>query len=186
MFSFFVPKQENMEEKKEENEIDSDITVKATMTITKGYKLPLAKLTVSGSINNESEDNANRIVQRAIIFVIDRSGSMVFSSYKYILGKTLKPFLYQKGGSRMNMVKDTLQTFIAQICDDPNTIIRLVLFNGNVEIVNIPKDKTKAESLINSKVYASGGTDFHSAAIGLVQEAKSILTHHPNHQVLNE
>ena len=68
----------NVDEKKEENENenDVDITCKASVTITKTYKLPLAKLSVSGSIN-ESCDKLEQVVQRAIIFVIDRSYSMV-------------------------------------------------------------------------------------------------------------
>ena len=50
-------------------------------------KIPLAKLTVSGTINESTNDlDANKVVQRAIIFVIDRSYSMVFyhSIYLYI------------------------------------------------------------------------------------------------------
>ena len=74
----FLFAEENMEENKsDEKQMETDLSAKATLTITnaKAYKLPLAKLTVSGSVGEE--DDEHKVVQRAIIFVIDRSYSMV-------------------------------------------------------------------------------------------------------------
>ena len=84
----------------------------------------------------------------------------------------------------MTMVRDALKPFIQEICDDPNTIIKLVLFDHDVETVIIPKDPKEAGSVIEARVYASGGTDFHSASKGLVTEARAILSAHPTYQVL--
>ena len=63
------------EEKKREDE-EPSLNVEASLTINRGYKLPLAKLSVSGSIQ-ENEDQMSSVVQRSVLFVIDRSGSMV-------------------------------------------------------------------------------------------------------------
>lgn len=126
---------------KEESKLDLNVT--ATCRISRGYKLPLAKLTVSGSIDETIDDSiANKVVQRAIIFVIDRSYSMY--------------------GERMTMVKSALRPFVEEIVGDDNTIIKLILFNSSVETVHIPKDRSGAGSTIEKKVYASGGTDFEA------------------------
>ena len=120
------------------------MNVTANVPVCRGYKLPLAKLTVSGTINESTNDlNAsNKVVQRAIIFVIDRSYSMY--------------------GERITMVKAALTPFIEEIVTDENTIIKMVLFNSSVEIVDIPKDRNGARSTIEKRVYASGGTDFEA------------------------
>ena len=81
------------------------------------------------------------------------------------------------------MVKNALKPFIEEICIDNNTIIKLVLFNSSVETVNIPRDKINAVTTIEKRVYASGGTDFHAASKGLVQEATTILNQYPTYQV---
>ena len=94
--------------------------------------------------------------------------------------------IVSKDGQRITMVRNALIPFIEQICNDPNTIIKLVLFNRNVETVDIPKDKAKIRSVIESKVYAAGGTDFHSASQGLVREANNILTQYPTYQVVDQ
>ena len=52
--------------------------VKANMTLSTALKLPMVKLTVSGKLRNSSvADGPEKAIQRAIVFVIDRSGSMV-------------------------------------------------------------------------------------------------------------
>eukprot|EP01084_Bolivina_argentea_P202739 346336_1 len=130
------------EDTKKQSEPSTDLNVSATITVTKGYKLPLAKLTLCGSINpftDEHESKTNQIVQRAIIFVIDRSYSM--------------------HGERITMVQNALKPFIEEICDDEHTIIKLVLFNKTVEHINTPRDPVAAATTIDSHVYASGGTD---------------------------
>ena len=60
------------------------------------------------------------------------------------------------------MVKAALSPFIEEIVTDENTIIKMVLFNKSVEIIDIPKDRYGAQSTIEKKVYASGGTDFEA------------------------
>ena len=67
------------DEKKQE-EVDTDFDVKAKVIINKHYKkynLPLTKLMVSGRIKESDQNEANKVVQRAVLFLIDRSGSMV-------------------------------------------------------------------------------------------------------------
>lgn len=65
-----------VEETKRDDE-EPNFNVSASLTINNGYKLPLAKLSVSGSIEQTDEDNMKAVVQRSVIFVIDRSSSMV-------------------------------------------------------------------------------------------------------------
>eukprot|EP01084_Bolivina_argentea_P251174 421160_1 len=150
------------DEKKEETTLN--LNVNASITITRGYKLPLAKLKIDGTINDDQKvDNANTIVQRAIVFVIDRSYSMY--------------------GDRITMIKNALKPFIQEICCDKNTIIKLVLFSKTVETVNIPRDATAALSTIDKYVYASGGTDFHAASQGLVEVSMNILKEYPTYQL---
>ena len=67
------------DEKKHE-EVDTNFDVKAKVIINKHYKkynLPLTKLMVSGRIKESDQNEANKVVQRAVLFLIDRSGSMV-------------------------------------------------------------------------------------------------------------
>eukprot|EP01084_Bolivina_argentea_P251175 421162_1 len=140
------------------------LAVEAKVTITRAYKLPLAKLRVAGTLNESTlGSNSNRIVQRAIIFVIDRSYSM--------------------SGERLSMVKNALIPFIQTMSDDKHTIIKLVLFNSTVEIVEIPKSKPLISNTIESKIYASGGTNFHDASKGLVNEAIQILKQYSGYQL---
>lgn len=133
------------DDKKVSKEEQSKINLNATanVRVSRGaYELPLAKLTVSGTINESEDSNANKVVQRAIIFVIDRSGSM--------------------GGERIQMVKQALRPFVEEIVTDENTIIKLVLFDHQIEVVDLPKDRDGAGSVIDKRVYASGGTDFET------------------------
>ena len=54
------------------------IDMKAHINISRSHKLPMAKLTVSGKLKNFSVDGGDKkAAQRAIVFVVDRSGSMV-------------------------------------------------------------------------------------------------------------
>ena len=83
----------------------------------------------------------------------------------------------------MRMVRQALRPFVEEICDDQNTIIKLVLFHHDVETVPIPRDGFRAGNTIDKKVVASGGTDFHSASKGLVEAATNLLRQHPTYQV---
>ena len=79
---------------KEESKLDLNVT--ATCRVSRGYKLPLAKLTVSGTINESTNHSiANKVVQRAIIFVIDRSYSMVYNLiHPLLLCQTKMRYVY--------------------------------------------------------------------------------------------
>ena len=50
--------------------------VRARMTINKGFALPMTKLSVSGTIRADDDEKGSQ-TQRSVLFVIDRSGSMV-------------------------------------------------------------------------------------------------------------
>ena len=66
------------DENKREEDAERQFDVTAQVTINKGYRLPLTKLSLSGTVRrNQDEDASTQIVQRSILFVIDRSGSMV-------------------------------------------------------------------------------------------------------------
>ena len=153
-----------VDEKKQES-APPEFNCEANVTISRGFKLPLCKLTVSGTIDSSTTDTTTKIIQRAIVFVIDRSGSM--------------------SGSRINNVKQALQPFIEEICSDQNTIIKIVLFDNNTETLDIPRNANSAKSLIEKRVNAQGGTDFHHASQGLVTEAGKILNQYPSYQVRN-
>ena len=66
---------QDVEKKQEGTDVQYDL--KAQVTINKGYTLPAAKLCVSGTINQDEEKELDKIVQRSVLFLIDRSGSMV-------------------------------------------------------------------------------------------------------------
>ena len=153
------------ERKEEKYEAADVLNIEAKVTITRAYKLPLAKLTVSGTINQSDEmsNNANKIAQRAIVFVIDRSYSM--------------------HGERMTMVKNALKSFIPEMCNDENTIIKLILFNSSSNTVEIPRSRQTAIDTIEKRVYASGGTNFHAASQQLVKEAGLVLKQYPSYEV---
>ena len=120
------------DEKRKCDDDNMNLNATASVRVSRGYNLPLAKLTVSGTINDSINDsNANKIVQRAVIFVVDRSYSM--------------------SGERIKMVKNALKPFIEEICCDDNTIIKLVLFDSKVQTVDIPKDRISAGSTIEKK-----------------------------------
>eukprot|EP01083_Nonionella_stella_P013772 38730_1 len=138
--------------------------VRANVTVTRAYQLPMAKLTVSGTLDESVMDSKeNTVIRRAIIFVIDRSYSMV--------------------GERIAMVKNALTPFIQDMCNDENTIIKLVLFNNTVQTIQVPSLKSAIHGTIEKQVYASSGTNFYEASKGLVNEASSILKQYPTYQL---
>ena len=66
------------DDEKKHEEAEAEFNLQAQVTINKGYTLPLAKLSVSGTIQaNDDADASDKVVQRSVLFLIDRSGSMV-------------------------------------------------------------------------------------------------------------
>ncbi len=81
--------------------------LEATITVARGYGLPLAKLTVKGNVADLGH-KLEKIPQRAIVFLIDRSYSMY--------------------GNRITSLKQALAPFASSICEDKDVLMRVVLF----------------------------------------------------------
>jgi len=156
------------DDEKKQGDEEMNVDVRARLTINRGYKLPLSKLSVTGRIQEENEeDSSSRIVQRSVIFVVDRSGSMGWTS----------------AGRPIGLVKEAMKPFIQELCEDKNTMIKVVLFDHETEIMEIPRDRESAGRLIEQKVRDRGGTDFHAASKALVQCATEMLEAHPTFQL---
>ena len=140
----------------------------ADLVIPRGFDVSHAKLTLCGNINhlrvhgtNSAMNNAP--VNRALIFVIDCSGSM--------------------NGSRIGNVRDAVIPFVTQMCESDNTMIKLVKFTHEAKIFDIAKNCDQAQTLLEKELTASGGTDFHVASNKLVSCANDILQQFPTYQV---
>ena len=83
------------------------------------------------------------------------------------------------------MVREVLKPFVEEICEDKNTMIRVVLFDNYIQHIDIPNNREAAGKIIQEKVYAQGGTNFHEASKGLVTAATQMLEAHPTFQVWN-
>ena len=81
------------------------------------------------------------------------------------------------------MVREVLKPFVEEICEDENTMIKVVLFDHHIEQIDIPTNRQAAGNLIQQRVRAQGGTDFHAASKGLVTAATQMLEAHPTFQV---
>lgn len=86
-------------------------------------------------------------------------------------------------GERLNSIKIALKLFVENIINNKNIITEIILFNDKTESFSLPNNKDDAIELIDKKVYASGGTDFHNASIELVISAKNILKNYKDFQV---
>ena len=86
-------------------------------------------------------------------------------------------------GSRLNNVKAALIPFISEICEDANTIIKLILFCHETDLLEIPKDKSACQAFLENNIKSRGGTDFYIASKALVDCAQTILDENPTHQV---
>ena len=83
------------------------------------------------------------------------------------------------------MVREVLKPFVEEICEDENTMIKVVLFDSYTEQIEIPNNRQRAGNLIEQRVRAQGGTNFHKASQGLVNAAIQMLEAHPTFQVGN-
>ena len=83
------------------------------------------------------------------------------------------------------MVSEVLKPFVEEICEDEHTVIKVVLFDHYTEQIDIPCNRQAAGRLIEQRVRAQGGTDFHAASQGLVAAASQMLQEYPTFQVLS-
>ena len=81
------------------------------------------------------------------------------------------------------MVRSVMRPFVCGLCEDENTVIKVVLFDNRIDCFDIPRDRAAADRLIDSRVKAQGGTDFHEAAKGMVTAAAQLLRERPTFQV---
>ena len=88
-----------------------------------------------------------------------------------------------QSGSRINMVREVMKPFVEEICEDENTVIKVVLFDSYTEHFDIPCNRQAAGRLIEQRVVAKGGTNFHEASKGMVSAASQLLRDHPTFQV---
>eukprot|EP01084_Bolivina_argentea_P287865 494005_1 len=122
--------QEEIKSSMNENKNDEPAEMEdaeANLLIPDGDNYPMARLNICGKLenNNLSQTESSK---RAIIFVVDKSGSM--------------------SGSRIESVQAALLQFVEQVCEDINLLLHLILFRGNATHYEIPNDKIKATSLI--------------------------------------
>ena len=72
----------SQDEKKREDAVDCQLDMSAQVTMNKDYRLPFTKLSLSGTVLS-NPDESTQIVRRSILFVIDKSGSMVHTYLPY-------------------------------------------------------------------------------------------------------
>ena len=87
-------------------------------------------------------------------------------------------------GTRLNNVKSALIPFISSICEDKNTMIKLILFCHETETYDIPNNSAECTKFLEEKIKSRGGTDFFIASKELVKCSQNILNQYPNYQVL--
>ena len=87
-------------------------------------------------------------------------------------------------GDRLSSIKTALLSFVPNVCEFANVMIKLVLFNHETLILDVPQDPDDAKKLIEKHVVVRGGTDFYLASQALVKCADGVLTNHPTYQVL--
>ena len=146
---------------------EDNTSLRADLLVPRGFDVSHAKLTICGNVAQLSQETnqtaESQATKRALIFVIDCSGSM--------------------GGGRMTNVRDAIIPFVTEICENENTMIKLVKFCHEARIIDIPNKSDDARTLLERELQASGGTDFHIASKKLVECARDVLTRFSTYQV---